>query len=417
MYGNPTNLPISVSDFSTIIEDRLIYVDKTKIIADLIDGSLGKWLFLSRPRRFGKTLLLSTLEYLFRGEKDLFHNLYIENEWDWNEKYNVLHLDFSNLQNCKTSKDFLECFGAMSFDACQEAGITMEPISEAASPGQPIRQLIKTIKAQPKQSLVLLIDEYDAPLTHNLDNPELFREFKSLLNTFFSKLKGCTKNVRLFFMTDIIKIGQANNFSGFNNFVDLSLNPRAGELLGYTEGEIEKYFSSELARAAEVEKTTVDDILKRLKKAYDGYCFDSQASTHVFAPWSVLLYLAQPQLGFQNYWFESAGKPTGLINYLKRNHLWTTKAASQEEIYMDIGDFLAPNDISDMSPEEILTQMGYLTIRSVDASSPICQNESLSGATLHKDFKCRSLPNSKNPLLREPYPVKRLRASLPSSTT
>ena len=354
-------LSLPTQEFSELRIKNQIYVDKTKLICRLASPRSSGWFFLSRPRRFGKTLLISTLEALFKQKVELFKGLYAESHWPDAGSYTVLRLNFARMQEVDTADEFFERFKVMTKDACYRAGVTMPVDDELDS----MAQFIQFLMRQPRSSIVLLIDEYDSPLTHQLNDPDRFRMIQALIRRFFSDLKDCSENIRFFFMTGITKISQAGIFSGLNNIEDISLDSDYSTILGYTEEEIRQNFSEHLEYSANIRNCTVNEIIDGLTLYYDGYCFDEEAMQHVFCPWSVLHFLAKPQKGFRNYWYASAGKPTVLINHLKSNRFWATRAAETEYFSAKMVSLLGSHELNDITPESLLTQTGYLTIKSV----------------------------------------------------
>ena len=239
--------------------------------------------------------MISTIESLFRyGLRD-FKGLHIENLWN-DKTYNVVRLDFSEIKEFTTVEDFERKFKELIASKFHSLGFSL---NESRLSWE--RQLADCLAAQPVRSLVLLIDEYDASFTACLDDKNRFDRIQSLLTEFYLKLKSNEGCLRFFFMTGITKFSNANLFSAINNLQDISLNPRYGTLLGYTEEEIRNDFAPYLEKAEASLGLTSDDLIKALQVHYDGFCFDDQASAHVFCPWAVLNFLMQPELGFRNY--------------------------------------------------------------------------------------------------------------------
>ncbi len=347
-------LPLGYSDFTCLRDDNCIYVDKTILISRLAQRNVK--LFLARPRRFGKSLLVSTFESLFRyGLRD-FQGLAMENLWK-DKTYTVLHLDFSLAKDFQTLEGFLVLFGRMFFLALEKAGMDIEPPSS-----DPIDTFATLLSRQKDRSLVLLIDEYDAPLTAHLGNPVLFAQVRDRLSELYSAVKGYGSCLRFFFMTGITKLSNTSIFSAFNNLQDLSLDPFYGLLLGYTEEEIQKYFPSYLDDAARSLGISRSEVVARLRENYDGFSFDKEASTRVYCPWSVLNFLDRPYLGFQNYWYESAGLPSVLTKYLG-NHKLAQPTSYDQPVFIPLSDLSASRQYDDISIESLLTQTGYLTIK------------------------------------------------------
>lgn len=347
-------LPLGISDFETLRDDGRIYVDKTGLVCELA-CSKGKYL-LARPRRFGKSLLVSTFESLFRNGTRDFKGLEAEKLWT-DRTYRVLHLDFSIAASFSTREGFLQQFAVMLEAAAIRGGFEIPERSQ-----NPISNLCLFIAAQPKSSLVLLIDEYDAPLTNHLDEPGLFSEIQECLNTLYASVKALSRSLRFFFMTGITKFSHTGIFSAFNDLIDISLDEKYGALLGCTEDEIRRFFGGYLFRAAAELGISEESLLERLRSSYDGFCFDKKASTHVFCPWSVLRFLDAPGKGFENYWYKSGGQPSVLMKCLA-GHGLANPDSFAEFRELPLADLEAVSSIGDMKFEALMTLAGYLTIK------------------------------------------------------
>ena len=350
-------LPLGRSTFSALRERNEIYVDKTAMIYEL--ARFDSKIFLARPRRFGKSLLVSTFEELFAHGLKNFQGLAIEGCWQ-DKTYPVVRLDFAAIKDFKSDKQFhlsLIDLLAANFAA---AGFLWNAES-AISFGQQFRQWLKSL---PNSSLVVLVDEYDAPLTAHIDDQTIFNIIRDELANFYQALKDCESALRFFFMTGITKFSHTSIFSAFNNLTDISLNPRFGALLGWTEEEIAANFSPYINEAASALQTSYQEVLKALKENYDGFCFDQKALVHVYCPWSVLNFFKYPELGYENYWFESGGQPTVLMKHLT-NHALAEPMSYGEVRQVTISDLRASRQYGEMSVDVLLCQAGYLTIRSV----------------------------------------------------
>ncbi len=357
-------LPLSISTFAALrSRENKIYVDKTELIADLAEVDQAQW-FLSRPRRFGKTLLVSTFESLFRHGLRDFSGLALEKRWH-DKQYPVIRLDFSSCKDFKSLAEF-EAAAADMFDiAFAAAGVKLEAGQSFAM--NPFGAFAKYLALQPVVSLVLLIDEYDAPLSSHLDDPTLFDDVRRKLSTFYSNIKAYSGCLRFLFVTGILRFRQASIFSTLNTLTDLSLEPAYGTLLGYTREEIEVYFGNYLDRAEKVCGLSRCELMEQLARYYDGFCFDQKARTHVFSPWSVLNFLRSPENGFENYWYESAGTSSLLMNYLQQHSLQRPEEYDVEQTVSveKLKDVVSPEMMSDVV---LLAQTGYLTIKSVEDS-------------------------------------------------
>ncbi len=355
-----TRLPIGRSTFRTLRHDGSVYVDKTDQIFEL--AIQRQKFFLARPRRFGKSLLISTFESLFRdGLKD-FRNLAIEKLWQ-DKTYDVATLDFSRTKDFQTLEEFQQLFEAHLNNQLEQVGF-----HRTQTTGSLVAQIDKWLQTREPSSLVLLIDEYDAPLTACLDRPDLFVKVRNVLSNFYASIKGCEGCLRFLFMTGITKIENTSIFSAFNPITDISLLPRFGSLLGYTEEELTQCFGDFLKPAAEMtEFSDVAALMAEMRRMYDGFCFDLFGKTHVYAPWSVLKFLYSPDVGLRNYWYESAGKPTALINFLRARRLDSPSAYATEPVVPT--DWLSDaSDLASLKPQVFLAQTGYLTIKDSDGS-------------------------------------------------
>lgn len=348
-------LPTGTSDFEALRDAGQIYVDKTAQIYQL--ASLRQKFFLTRPRRFGKSLLVSTFASLFKNGLKYFSGLAIEKLWK-DSTYNVVEIDFSEIKNIEGIRDFRKQLDDTLVDAFEPAGFRCDEKKSQSV----IKQLSRWMKKLPTNSLVLLIDEYDSPLTACLENKKLFDAVRTRLSSFYAVVKANDACLRFVFMTGITKFNQTGIFSELNNFTDLSLYPRYGTVLGYSEDDIQKYFAGYLRRAAQVLELSPEETLNRMRENYDGYCFDQKVSTHVFAPWSVMKFLEAPDLGFSNYWMKSGGTLTLLEKYLHSHAL--KSPAEYGEIHGISSDVLdSASDFDSISDLALLTQAGYLTIK------------------------------------------------------
>ncbi len=227
-----------------------------------------------------------------------------------------------------------------------------------------LRAFINWLAVQPVDSTVILIDEYDAPLTASLNDPELFERVRTRLSAFYAGIKNWDRAIRFLFMTGITKFSRTSIFSELNNVTDITLSPGYGTLLGYTLEEMSRCFSGHLDRASQALGLGREELIQELERHYDGFCFDRAASTRVFAPWSLLNFFNEPQSGLLDYWFESGGRPSALLQYLKSHALRDPENyAVQKSIALNA--LSSASDIETLSDIGLLTQAGYLTIRRV----------------------------------------------------
>ena len=353
--------PIGIQSFNQIIEDGYVYVDKTGLIYRLVKE--GKIYFLSRPRRFGKSLLVSTLKCYFQGRKELFKGLAIDKlETEWAE-YPVFHIDFS--QTDFLNPNILE-------EKLEENISAWEQIygkgEFAFSLGSRFAYVLKQAHKQSGRRCVVLIDEYDKPVVDALgtglkikkDINELLLEtyYKQLLGSFYSTLKASDEDLHFILITGMTRFTQATPFSGFNNFSDISTDCRYETLCSITQEELEHYFSKPIRALAVKYKVTVEGMLEMLKRRYDGYHF-SRRMTDVYNPFSLLNAFAYQEI--KDYWF-SSGTPTYLVRLL--NH-------TQEDLNELTGRYYRPEEFVDYKadvekPLPMIYQSGYLTIKGYD---------------------------------------------------
>ena len=359
------------ASFSKLIETNSIYVDKTGIIANFAKGN-GPY-FISRPRRFGKSTLINTLHELFAHGTKKFKGLEIELLWN-DKTYKVIHLDFSTFKdvpsNSSFNKEFIDAFKL----SLEEAGI--KPANEDLdSPANLLRKSLET-----ENEVVLLVDEYDAPLTAVLNDSVEFEDRRKILSSFYLTVKSFQAKFRFIFITGVTYYAHTSIFSAFNNLTDLTLDSDCGALLGYTSEELEKYFSEYLDNAAvELNKEYETDIynhetvVAELKRNYDGYSFDRKCKSHVFNPWSIIKFLERPKEGFIPYWVSSGGStPTFLVNYLKQGLKKYNADELQSLLQVDstvnkVSSKLYPSidKIADIDLFAILYQAGYFCIKGV----------------------------------------------------
>ena len=348
-------LPLGTSNFAVLRASDQVYVDKTALIYEL--ASLRQKFFLTRPRRFGKSLLVSTLASLFSDGLKHFSGLAIEKLWK-DKTYHVVKIDFSEIKNVTSAAAFQKRLQGLLSASFAPLGFQYQKASDQDF----IQQLSSWLKTQPDNSLVLLIDEYDAPQTACLGNKALFKAVRTRLTDFYAIVKSNDACWRFVFMTGIAKFNQTGIFSELNNFTDISLNPLFASLLGYTEEDIDRYFTKYLKEAAKSLNLPIAELRRQLRENYDGYCFDEAVSQHLYAPWSVLQFFSWPSLGFKNYWMQSGGNLSLLQQYLHSHSLKAPEAYAEEKAvrYQDLN---ASTDFDGINDVVLLTQAGYLTIK------------------------------------------------------
>lgn len=317
-------LPVSNPSFSSLRKDNQLYVDKTALIYELARYGNRQYLF-TRPRRFGKTLLLSTLESLFRDGLKMFHGLAIEKLWQDRGTYKVLHLDFS-MTLSDSPESFEKSAETMFLRAAEDCGLI-----ERSSLQHDFSGLADAVDAVCRKSqdtsLVLLIDEYDSPLSANLNNPDVFESITSRMRSFFAAVKSYAGKFRFVFITGVSRFEHVSVFSAGSSIIDLSFDPAFGEIVGYTEEEIRRYFKGYLIRSAallnrvperEVTEQQINALMDELRRYYDGYCFDRKHMTHVYQTWSVLRFFSSSGIPeFDDYWYDNGGITAILVNYFR----------------------------------------------------------------------------------------------------
>ena len=354
--------PIGIQTFENIIEDGFVYVDKTDMVYSL--ATKGKIYFLSRPRRFGKSLLISTLESYFLGKKELFKGLKIETlEKDW-KVYPVIHIDFNG--DDFTREDTLE--NTLNFIVSKLEKQYHVETPEGISAGRRFENVIAEIHQQTGMRVVVLVDEYDKPLLdvmgiscpvdyHGVEI-SLEEYNRNTLKSFYSAFKAADEHLQFVFLTGVTKFSQVSVFSGFNQPKDISMHPKYDTLCGITEEEMVSYFQEPIAAMAQREKCTFDEMVEKLKKQYDGYHF-SDTLTGIFNPFSLLN--AFDRMRLDNYWFQT-GTPTYLIRLMEHFNENLDELTGQYYTVQDFSDYKA--DVE--RPLPMIYQSGYLTIKEYD---------------------------------------------------
>ena len=341
-----------MQSFESIRQNNFLYVDKTKHIYNLANSN--RYYFLSRPRRFGKSLFLSTLEAYFLGKKELFKGLYIETvEKQWTE-YPVLYLDMNS--GIYDSEERL--LNSLNYHLSEwEKEYSIQ--TKFVNPEDRFSNIIKTAVKQTGKQVVILVDEYDKPLLQTIDNEELHDKFKGILKGVYSVLKGCDKYIRFGMLTGVTKFSKISLFSDLNNLMDISLDENYTDICGITEEEIKTNFKEHLQAFAEKENTTKEDILSQLKAMYDGYHFSKNTDVDIYNPFSLINSLTRRE--FENYWFQT-GTPTFLIKLLKEND-YDLKDFSEGNI---TARDLTSKESMLSAPVALFYQSGYITIKDYD---------------------------------------------------
>lgn len=343
--------PIGIQNFGEIRRDGYAYVDKTALMYKLV--SEGKYYFLSRPRRFGKSLMLSTLEAYFDGQKELFEGLAVSNlETEW-KKHPIMHLDL-NTEKYDTV-EALE-WKLNLFLANFEDKYGRNPNERTL--GTRFEGIIRRVSEYHGERVVILVDEYDKPMLQAIGNDTLQSEYRNMLKAFYGSLKSCDRYIRFAFLTGVTKFGKVSVFSDLNNLFDLSFDLRYAELCGVTEKELRHYFDDSVTELASLNGMTKEQCYDRLKRDFDGYHF-CMPSAGIYNPFSLLNTLASGQ--FRDYWFET-GTPSFIVYQLKKTN-YPLEEMTTEELSTDT---LNSIDIMDQNPLPLLYQSGYLTLKTYE---------------------------------------------------
>ncbi len=338
------NLPLGIQTFSEIIDNQYLYVDKTEEIFQLLTS--GKYFFLSRPRRFGKSLTLSTIKAIYTGQRDLFNGLWIADQWDWAKIHPVIHLSFgiADYQGSGLDEAIKQLLAAQAVNH----GIQLESSTIKNQFGELLKKL-----ASDKGKVVILIDEYDKPLIDYLDNLDQAHSHQKILKTFYSVIKDSDPYIEFLLITGVSKFSKVSLFSDLNNLTDITLHQHYATLTGYTQDEVEHYFGDAIATLAQQNGETNADLLAKIRTHYNGYSWD--AKTRLYNPFSFMSYIDSGE--FRNFWFET-GTPTFLVNLMKENQFFEIDNLEVSELA------LATYDIAKLQVVPILFQTGYLTIKS-----------------------------------------------------
>ncbi|MGP1519968.1 MAG: AAA family ATPase [Treponema sp.] len=350
------NMPIGIQSFEAMRLGNYVYVDKTQFISKL--QKLGRAYFLARPRRFGKSLFISTLQAYFEGRKELFKGLAIEkfkaeagSEW---QSYPILKLDL-NAGNYRDSQELNLVLNAHIKDWCKQFGLVQQ--FDVAHLN--FAYIIKSLYEKFNQRVVILIDEYDKPLIATLENEELHEQYRATLKAFYSVIKSSNDYIHLSFLTGVTKFSKVSIFSDLNNLFDISFDEEYSSLCGITEEELKNNFSNEVEVLANKYEKTQEEMLSILKKKYDGYRF-SKKKEHIYNPFSLCIAFERKDLG--DYWFES-GTPTFMV------HLFEQKAFALPDLEGNITMSARSIDMYRLSYSNLiplLFQSGYLTIKGYD---------------------------------------------------
>jgi len=330
-------LPVGIQTFSKIIEGDYLYIDKTEIARSLIDSY--QYVFLSRPRRFGKSLFLDTLHNIFEGHQELFRGLLIEEQWNWEVTYPVIKISFSG--GIRSQETLRKNLFYILNDNQKRLALHCD---EKEDPNQCFAELIEKAYEKYHQKVVILIDEYDKPILDNIENIPEALLIRDGMRDFYTKIKENDRYLRFAFLTGVSKFAKVSIFSGLNNLEDISLNPDYGNICGYTQRDLETSFAPYLEG--------VD--MEQVKRWYNGYNFLGDS---VYNPFDILLFIKNNHR-YKNYWFDT-GTPKFLIDLIKKNSYFIPRFNGLETEESLVNSF----DIENLNLETILFQTGYLTIK------------------------------------------------------
>ena len=349
MHSELKKLPIGVQSFEQLIREGAVYVDKTKNIYEILKPGFGAY-FLSRPRRFGKSLLVSTLEAIFKNKRHLFKGLWLDSsDYAW-EEFPVIKIDMSSVSK-KTNVTLNQALKEAVNDNALREGITLED----KEPERMFQLLIHALAKKYNQQVVILIDEYDDPILKHINDPEMAGKNREVLQDFYKIMKSESGSLRFVFLTGVSKFAKTSIFSGLNNLLNISMSEKYATLLGYTQEELESYFSEYISELAESHSLSVDEILNKIKFWYNGYKF-SKAENKVYNPFSSLLLFETKE--FVNHWFVT-GTPTFLIELIKRS---SVDLQSFEDL-IEIPEYnLNVYDVESLPLIPIMFDAGYLTL-------------------------------------------------------
>ena len=341
-----------IADFERIRQDGRIYVDKTDLIYRMTQES--QFVFLSRPRRFGKSLLCSTLDYYFQGRKDLFEGLAIAKlEKDW-KQHPVLHFDMSACKNKYEISQIIDELHSQLDD--HERKYKME--STEGSPGTRFKKLIQGLHEASGSKTVVILDEYDAPMLDYLHKPDMLEQVRRIMQEFYQMVKVCDKDEQFVFITGITKFSQLSIFSTLNNLSNISMEPSYSALCGITKEELLTIFDEDIEMVATRYKCSKEDMIDRLKLNYDGYHFSNE-SEDIFNPFSMMNVFRSKQLDY--FWFGS-GTPSFLFESMRQ---FNTNLLELEQLQVPSSQFDVPTE-GMTSALPLLYQSGYLTIKGYD---------------------------------------------------
>jgi hypothetical protein len=329
-------LPVGIQTLAKIRERDAYYVDKTALAWSLVQQA--GYYFLSRPRRFGKSLFVDTLKEMFEGNEKLFQGLYVHDKWDWQTRFPVIHISFND-GGLKTEVELQRRLGSILAENCSRLGLQCPDLSDTSGS---FRQLILAAHAKYQQRVVILVDEYDKPILDNLHEREAAIAMRDGLKNFYSVIKGADASIHFAFLTGVSKFSKVSLFSGLNNLRDITILPEYSAICGYTDQDLDSVFAPELAG---LDRDAV-------RRWYNGYNWLGEA---VYNPFDLLLLFQDRK--FRPYWFES-GTPAFLVKLLAERQTWLPTLGNLEAA----ANLLSTFDVDYISTEALMFQAGYLTL-------------------------------------------------------
>ncbi len=380
----------STGSFIDFTLENFIYVDKTEYIPKLVKL---KRVFISRPRRFGKSLTLDTIATLFEtGVEPYFKGTWIYDKWT-EPTYPVLRLSFLNLDNSS-----LDLFKKQLNSIISEFAIkiSVKGYVEKTEPEDTILSLLEKLEEETRQ-IVILIDEYDYQLTSNINHDDLYKQFQQKIKRFYANIKDKLA-IKFLGITGVTRLKDVEIFSIGSDIKDITNYSPYSQMIGFTRDEIKKYYIDYLTLAAsyenncrveEVTDTQIESLLDRLAKNYDGYCFDEDYEKKVFSTWSVNTFLQsvvdKKKVQFGEYWYDNGGLPSILVNYLKTHELNAFEYLNKEKsVTIPVNDFLNPTSLTTINQNVLMCQTGYLTLRSALTSGDLTVDLGIPNGEIYK---------------------------------
>ena len=357
MENKRLKLPIGIQTFETLRTEGYVYIDKTQYLINLIDT--GQIYFLARPRRFGKSLTISTFDALFSGKKELFKGLYAEEFLNRPEfkPSPIIRLDMSETTTNKGIESVEESILKITRSAGKKLSIEL---SDTRLAGDLLSELITETATEYKQKVVILLDEYDKPYTDFVNDPDMAEKVRDVLRNYYVRIKARDEYIRFTFITGISKFARFSVFSTLNTPSDISMMSKYAAICGYTEEEVVRYFPDYLDETANEMQISTPELIEKMRYYYNGFSFDSSAKVRLYNPYSTLSFFDKKE--FSNFWVLS-GKPKLIADYMKGRHL----TVEQFRNFPVSRNFVEnPGDMDDTPPEGFLYQSGYLSLRPGD---------------------------------------------------